>query len=220
MKNQVGIFPVVHSTMTPYGFEDILLMQRNLLYSKVHQKMKPGLKTLIAGISLFILGGFVIPFLLILPLFLNESSNQQFLTPGAKEVTVEEPGRYYLWNDFQTVYEGESFSRSERIPDGLKIAITDDAGNTLTFHSDTSMSSSNGSSSKNSIGYVEVDGACQLLVTVSGDTKERVFSFSQSNFKKMFLAILGGGVVSMLMALIGFGIGIWGVVKLAQNKSK
>ena len=195
-------------------------MQRNLLYSKVHQKMKPGLKTLIAGISLFILGGFLIPFLLILPLFLNESSNQQFLTPGAKEVTVEEPGSYYLWNDFQTVYEGESFSRSERIPDGLKIAITDDAGNTLTFHSDTSMSSSNGSSSKNSIGYVEVDDACQLLVTVSGDTKERVFSFSQSNFKKMFLAILGGGVVSMLMALIGFGIGIWGVVKLAQNKSK
>ena len=58
MKNQVGIFSVVHSTMTPYGFEDILLMQRNLLYSKVHQKMKPGLKTLIAGISLFILGGF------------------------------------------------------------------------------------------------------------------------------------------------------------------
>ncbi|HRQ90897.1 MAG TPA: hypothetical protein PLA50_19055, partial [Bacteroidia bacterium] len=66
----------------------------------IAKKMKPGLKTLITGIALFILGGFVIPFLLILPLFLNESTNTQFLVPGSKEVTVEKPGRYYLWNDF------------------------------------------------------------------------------------------------------------------------
>jgi hypothetical protein len=180
--------------------------------------MKPGLKTLITGITLFILGGFVIPFLIILPLFLNESANSQFLIPGSKEVTVEEPGRYYLWNDFQTVHDGKSFSRSESIPDGLEIAVTDDTGNTLTFTSDTSTSSSSGSSSKNSIGYVEVSNPGKLSVSVSGDSEERVFSFSRSIFPKMFLTILGGGIASLLMAFIGFGIGIWGVIKLVRNR--
>ncbi len=181
--------------------------------------MKPGLKTLIIGVVLFILGGFVIPFLLILPLFLNESADQQFLVPGSKEVSVEKAGRYYLWNDFQTVYDGRSFSRSENIPDGLKIIVTDDAGKTLSFKSDTSTSSSSGSSSKNSIGYVEPGNLGKLTVSVSGDTGERVFSFSQSIFPKMFLAIFGGGIVSLQMAFIGFGIGIWGVIKLARDRT-
>ena len=180
--------------------------------------MKPGLKTLIIGIALFILGGFVIPFLLILPIFLNESSEQQFLIPGSKKLTVQEPSRYYLWNDFQTVFKGKSYSRSESIPDGLEIAVTDGAGKKLDFQSDTSISSSSGSSSKNSIGYVEVSEPSELLITVKGASEKRVFSFSESIFQKMFLAILGGGVASMLVAFIGFGLGVWGVVKLVRNK--
>jgi len=184
----------------------------------VAKKIEPGLKTLIIGIALFILGGFVIPFVLILPLFRNESANTQFLIPGSKEVIVEKPGRYYLWNDFQTVYDGRSFSRSEHIPDGLEIAVTDDTGKTLAFNSDTSTSSGSGRNSKKSIGYVEVSDPGKLMVSVSGDSEERVFSFSQSIFPKMFLAILGGGTASLLMAFIGFGIGIWGVIKLGRNK--
>ena len=181
--------------------------------------MKPGLKTLIIGITLFILGGFVIPLLLILPIFLNESSEQQFLIPGSKELSVEEPSRYYLWNDFQTVFEGKSFSRSENIPDGLEIAVTDGTGRTLAFKGDTSISSSSGSSSKNSIGYVEVSEPSELLVTVTGASEERVFSFSESIFPKIFLAIFSGGMASMLVTFIGFGLGVWGVIKLVRNKS-
>ena len=181
--------------------------------------MKTGLKTLIIGITLFILGGFVIPFLLILPIFLNESSEQQFLIPGSKEFTVEEPSRYYLWNDFQTVFEGKSYSRSEKLPDGIEIAVTDGTGKILAFQSDTSISSSTGSSSKNSIGYVEVSEPSELFITVKSASEKRVFSFSASIFPKMFFAILGGGIVSMLLAFIGFGLGVWGVVKLLSNKS-
>ncbi len=181
--------------------------------------MKPGLKTLITGIVLFILGGFVFPFLIILSLFLNESTNTQFLIPGSKEVTVEKPGRYYLWNDFQTVYGGKSFSCSESIPHGLEISLTDNTGRILNFNSDSSTCSSGGTSSKKSIGYVEVGEPGKLTVSVSGDSEERVFSFSQSIFPKMFLTILGGGTASILMAFTGFGVGIWGVIKLLGNKA-
>ncbi|HRQ90898.1 MAG TPA: hypothetical protein PLA50_19060, partial [Bacteroidia bacterium] len=96
---------------------------------------------------------------------------------------------------------------------------TNDTGKTLAFSSDASTSSSGGSSSKKSIGYVEVSEPGKLTVSVSGDFEERVFSFSQSIFPKMFLAILGGGTASLLMAFIGFGVGIWGVIKIVRNKT-
>ena len=181
--------------------------------------MKPGLVTLISGIALFMLGAFVILFLLIVPLFLNESADQQFLVPGSQQVLIEDPGRYYLWNDFQTVYEGRTFNRSQNIPDNLTITVTNPIGETLTFRSNTSISFTSGSSSKNSIGYVDVSDPGKLMVSVSGDTEQRVFSFSQSIFPKMLLAILGGGAVSLLVALAGIGIGIWGLVKFLKNES-
>lgn len=182
--------------------------------------MKPGLKTLIAGVLFFILGGIVIPVFLIFSLFFNESSNHQFLVPGAQEVTVSEVGRHYLWNDYQTIYGGKSFSRSEDIPDGLEITVADESGKVLAFIGDTSTSFSSGNNSKNSIGYVEVGDPGKLLVFVSGNFEERVFSFSQSLFMKRFLTTIGGGLLAFLLAFTGLGLGVWGIVKLIRNKTE
>jgi hypothetical protein len=180
--------------------------------------MRKGLKTLIAGIMLFLVGGVLAPLAIILPIILNDSDGQQFLIPGSTEVTITEPGRYYLWNDFQTVYDGKSFDRSERIPDGLEIVVKDEAGNSLLFKRDTSISSNVGSSSKKSIGYVEVDKPGKLTVSVSGSSDQRVFSFSQFDFLRLLGFVFGGIALAVIMSLAGIGITIWGIVKLVKNK--
>ena len=182
--------------------------------------MEKGLKTLIAGIVLFVVGAFVVPIAFLLPLILNNSDERQFIIPGITEVEILESGRYYLWNDFQTVFDGKSYNRSESIPDGLEIAITNEDGKDLQFTSDTSMSSSSGSSSKNTIGYVEVSNPSRLTVSVSGGSDERVFSFSESGIIKMLGLIFGGFGLSMLLALAGVGISIWGTIKLVMNNRK
>ncbi|GHB92575.1 hypothetical protein [Cerasicoccus arenae] len=182
--------------------------------------MKKGLKTLIVGILLFAVGTFVVPIAFILPIILDGADERQFIIPGTTEVEISEPGRYYLWNDFQTVYSGKSYSRSNSIPDGLEITITKQDGEGLAFSSDTSISSSSGSSSKNSIGYVEVSSPCKLTVSVLGNSDKRVFSFSQSGLMKMFGLIFGGFGLSMLLAISGAGISIWGIVKLVKNDKK
>ena len=182
--------------------------------------MEKGLKTLIAGIVLFVVGAFVVPIAFLLPLILNNSDERQFIIPGITEVEILESGRYYLWNDFQTVFDGKSYNRSESIPDGLEIAITNEDGKDLQFTSDTSMSSSSGSSSKNTIGYVEVSNPSRLTVSVSGGSDERVFSFSESGIMKMLGLIFGGFGLSMLLALAGVGISIWGTIKLVMNNRK
>jgi hypothetical protein len=180
--------------------------------------MRKGLKRLIGGILLFVFGGFVVPVAVLLPLLLDQSDERQFIVPGTTDIEITEPARYYLWNDFQTVYEGRSYNRSESIPDGLEIAIKDRDGRTLQFHNAAGISSSSGGNSRRSIGYVEVAEPTRLTISVSGDFDARVFSFSQSGIARMLILILGGFAASVLLSLAGIGIAIWGIVKLAKSK--
>ena len=87
--------------------------------------MKPGIKTIIAGAVLFVVGALVIPLVVVLPLVLGKSHEFQFKAPGNAEITVNAPGRYYLWNNFRTVYEGKSYDRLENIPDGMEFQMRD-----------------------------------------------------------------------------------------------
>jgi hypothetical protein len=181
--------------------------------------MKKGLKTLIAGILLFALGAIVVPLTIVIPFLLSDSDKNQFLVPGVLEVEVTEPGRYYLWNDHQTVFEGQSYLRSESIPDGATIRISNADGEDLTFTGNTSTTVTSGNSSKRSIGYVEVTNPEKLKVSVTGDFKERVFSFTKSIVLKMFGLIFAGVGVSMVLAVSGVGLAVWGIVKLARKEA-
>jgi len=185
--------------------------------------MKPGIKSIIVGGVLALVGlvgAFGIPLLVILPSLLGESNQVQFKAPGTIKVSVEQPGRWYLWNDFRTVYEGKNYNRSEGIPDGMEIRVYNSKGELLEFVADTSLSSEGGGSWKNSIGYVEVESPAELRIEVSGGNEERILSFSQSGLLKMFGLILGGELLSSLVAISGIGLVVWGIVKLVKTNRK
>jgi len=180
--------------------------------------MKRGIKTTITG-AILLVAAFVVPFLSILPFLLKHQNENQFKIPGSIQVTAEKPGRYYLWNDFRTVLDGRTFNQSEHIPNGLNISVEDSNGRKLAFVSDTSISSTNGSSAKNTIGYVEIEHPGKVTVRVSGGSEERVFSFSQSGLLKMFLLLIGGFGASAIFGLTGLCFIVWGIVKLVRKKS-
>lgn len=172
---------------------------------------------------MFLLGGFVIPSLLILPFFLraiDQSTDNQFLIPGSKEITIEKPGRYYLWNDYRTIFEGKSFNQSEGIPDGLEIAVTSKTGKNLTFSSAGITTLHGKGTDKCSIGYIEVNEPCELIVSVTGDSEERVFSFAQSIFPGKFVMFFSATAASLLIGIIGFGIVVWGIIKIVISRKK
>lgn len=183
-------------------------------------KLKSGIKTIITGAVIFTVGAFIVPLLFILPVILGHKHEAQFKAPGGIEVAAEKPGRYYLWNDFQTVYEGKSYDRSESIPDGLEIRIRDAEGHRLQFVSDASISASSGSSAKKSIGYVEVEHPGKVTVQVTGGSEERIFSFSQPELLRIIGLILGGFGLSVIVAVAGLGLIIWGIVKLVRANRK
>ena len=185
--------------------------------------MKTGIKTIITGAVLFIVGAFVIPLAVVLPIVigLSNSDEKQFIIPGDTQTTIEKPGRYYLWNDHQTIFKGKSYNRSESIPDGIEIKITNvETGKLFDFVSDASMSSTSGNSSKNTIGYIEVSSPCTVDIKITGGEEERVFSLSESNLLKMIGIILGGSVLAIILGFAGFGIAVWGIVKLVRSNKK
>ena len=182
--------------------------------------MKPGIKTIIAGVMLSIFGGGIIPLIIVLPLILEKSKEVQFRVPGTQEVNIEQPGRYYLWNDFQTIYEGRSYNHSKDIPDGVQIKIQEDNGPLLHFFGDTSISSSDNDGAKNSIGYVEIKNPGKVEIDISGGNEQRVFSFGQTDFLRMAGLIIGGIGLSLLVVMSGIGISLWGIAKLIKSGRK
>lgn len=189
---------------------------------RVEEIMAPGIKTLVTGIILFSLGILVIS--MVMPaLFydlLENRNGEQFKIPGRTQVIVEEPGRYYLWNDYHTVFEGKSYNRSETIPDGLEFKIRNkETSKSFKFVSDLSISSNRGSHSSNSIGYVEIAGPGRVEIDIVGGSEERIFSFSRSVFTPLLALIVCGSLLSMASCFLGFGFVVWGIVKLVKSNN-
>lgn len=180
--------------------------------------MKPGLKPLIAGVALCVVGFVVVPALIILPFVLAASDDTRFLAPGRAQFVVEEPARYYLWHVHRTVFEGTSYNRPVAWPDGLTVVVRDAAGEALDFVGDGSISMSSGSEASQSIGYVDLPAAGTWTVEVTGEAEPHVLAFAESKLLKMFALIIGGVVICLLLAGTGVVLVVIGIARLAQRE--
>jgi hypothetical protein len=178
---------------------------------------KRGSKSILLGLILFAGGAFVLPLIVVLSLFHEKPNEVQFIVPGEALLHAEKPGRYYVWNDFRTFYQGRNYHQSELIPDGVRIQISNSKGEPLELITDSSITHSSGSASRKSIGYVEVAHPDTLKIEVSGGDEPRVLSFAQSRFFKIFGRIMGGFALSALTALSGIGLTIWGIFKFSKS---
>ena len=181
--------------------------------------MKSGIKTIIAGISLFILGAVVVPLAVVLPLILGDSNEEQFKVPGNTQIVIEEPGRYYLWNNYKTVLQGKTYNSSESTPDGIQIKIRNgETGELFDFVGDSSMALSTLRNMKTSIGYIEAQEGGSLHIDVEGGNEERVFSLSKFSMRVMFGLIFGVLGLSLIICCSGFGVLAWGILRAAKSK--
>lgn len=150
---------------------------------------------MISGVALFIAGGIIMPFVLLLSLVLALSTggrDMQFLIPGSVEFTIEEPGKYYLWNDYRTIYEGETYSKPTELPDNLTISLrNEDWTVCVDIVPRNSISVSSFSSAKQSIGYFKIPEPGDYVLDVQGRCAPRVFSFGESGFDVGWLPFCG-----------------------------
>lgn len=182
--------------------------------------MKKGMKLLIVGAIFGLLGIVVIPSVMVFSFLLNQPEHHQFKVPGETTVKVEEPGRYYLWDDFETIYENQSYVRRPGIADGLIIYFKDEKGRYLDFERDVSMSSESLGEHRKSIGYVHVEEPGEITIQIKGNMEERIFSISRSWFLRFFLTMMLGVTSSVIVGIIGIVMCIVGVVRLATEPQR
>jgi len=180
--------------------------------------MKNKVKYIIIGVLLFVIGAFVMPLGLVLYFVTLEETATKFKIPCYREITVEEPGKYYLWNEYQCVFEGTVYNSSEVLPNGLKInLISKDTSKTPELHSDASMSVSSGNNESNSVGYYNITETGIYFLEVSGDADTRIFSFGKSRIGKIIIVVLIFGILSLVISFTGIGVTIYGIVQVVKG---
>jgi len=184
--------------------------------------MKPGVKTVTLGAVALLLGACVIPLAVVLPLVPDYPDEMQFETPGTAEVTIEKPGRYYLWSDSEIEFKDESDNHPEGVSGGPEIVIrSKETNEPFDFVSDTSIFSTSAGSSKNSVGYIDAQAPGVVEIEVTGPAVEqRIFSFSRFPPWPVVVGILTGIYLSLTLCLFGFVAIIWGIVKLVKTGKK
>ncbi|MGB0257350.1 MAG: hypothetical protein ACPGES_01745 [Coraliomargarita sp.] len=173
---------------------------------------------IISGAFIFIIGSMVFPALVIFSLIAEGEKAKAFRAPGMIQIEATEPGRYILWNDYVTVFEGQRYKVSEDLPNGMRFSITTE-GSPLEFTSDTFTTTQSGSNASRSVGYVTVEAApITLDVEVTGNTQPRIFSFGQSRIAEFIIKISGILLIGLISTVAGIGLIIWGAMQLSKQK--
>ena len=178
--------------------------------------MKKGVKKIIGGGILFVIG-MILPFAFIIPLVF-QTDDITFRAPGSVDVIIEKPGRYYLYNNYSTVFEGRSYSFAEELPHGLSFSLIEkESGASVPMNSDLSISSEAGSQLKSSIGYFKLIRPGQYTLTVSGNMEDRIFSFGESFFGHRFKNMILGMLVAFAAAITALVLIVLGIVDLVRE---
>jgi hypothetical protein len=187
--------------------------------------MKKGEGLIISGGVLFALGAFILPVIASIYMVSSAIKNKEFSiqapafkSSSSTEIRADEPGRYYLWNNYQTIHNGHSYNLSENLPNGIEFKFTDkDSGKPFVFKSYTGMTSSGTGSSKRTVGYINVTNACTVVIDISGGGEERIFSFYRSIFS--LTGILSYVLITVIALAISIILIITGII-ISSKKPK
>lgn len=185
-----------------------------------HTPGKTGLWLVIFG-TIFFLGALLTPIAVITPMIMEDTLNEQFLIPGELELHVDTPGRYTLWNDYKTVFDGKTHNHGYSIPGGLEITLTDADGEKIEFQtSGGNTTVTMGRTTKNNIGSVNITEPKTIQISVQGDVPERVFSFAQSRMREIMghsLLFIG---IALPIGILGLVLAVIGIIKYCSPPKK
>lgn len=139
--------------------------------------------------------------------------DRQTKVPGTVTAELNEPGRYYIWDNHWTKFEGERVKYSSDWPNNAKVAVRETEGRELEFIPDRSLSWSIGNNGKTSIGYIEIDTPSSIELDIDDVGNGRIVSVSNRTMKQELWKRLGGFGIGLITAGIGAIVCILGVFK-------
>ncbi len=180
--------------------------------------MRPGLLNILLGAVLFLLGIAAVPVLIVLP-FLSErgGTHGRIHAPGTGVVEIAEPGRHFLWHEFEGTAYGRRHRAPEYLPADWTLTITDEDGTELSLAPDTSVSVTRGGTRKRSIAYFSVETPGKITINARGDGPPTVLTVSAFDFRALIRRFLTAFAIGFTASGAGIVFLIVGVARFAGS---
>ncbi len=149
---------------------------------------------------------------------LKNDEGAQFLAP-ARHVLELRPGRYVVWNDHVTIFEGRSYDESKKLPPGVQITVTEVSGSRSVPVRKSVNATFKGSTTERTA-VVEFDVARQgrYEIAMLGDFPPRVFSMGPDTVRTLLWSIFGAIALVFLGFGAGIGIGAWAFIRREEAR--
>ncbi|MCB9952490.1 MAG: hypothetical protein H6824_16065 [Planctomycetaceae bacterium] len=167
------------------------------------------------GLVMIVLGIAIFVFTLI-RLIGGEALEPQTKVPGTITADIDLPGRYYVWDNHWTNFEGERVKYPADWPNEATVTVRDADGTELAFVPDASHSWSIGNNAKTSVGFIDVPSATTIRVDIDSVGRERIVTVSSRTMKQELWSRLGGFAVGIIVGLAGVLIGVFGLLVRRQ----
>ena len=145
------------------------------------------------------LAGVVVAVALVWRFIASHEAPTRFLAPGATAVEIANPGRYILWHEFRTLYDGRSFDLPSRVPHGIQLLVTAPDG-VLLDTAPTAITEKWGTVER--AGIVAFDAALpgRYSVAAVGDAQPFVLAVG-ADFTLPLLKAIGGAIVAVVVGV-------------------
>jgi hypothetical protein len=141
----------------------------------------------------------------------------QTKVPGKIVVEIDTPGRYHIWDNHWTRFQGERVKYPPDCPADVSVTVHDSAGNQLGFVADASQGWGIGNNKKTSIGYVDVPAVTTLEVVLDKLGRDRIVSVSNRTVQDELWIRLGGLGLGLVLGVLG---GLSLVIGLLARRKK
>lgn len=165
----------------------------------------------IAGVALIIVGVALFGFTLV-QLIGGSALDPQTKVPGTITAVVDSPGRYYVWDNHATMFDGQRVQYTSDWPKDAKVVVCDSSGEELEFVPDASQNWSIGNNGKTSIGYIDVPTPTAIRLVIDGVGGERIITVSNRTMMQELWLRLGGLGLGLVVGAIGVPICLIGLL--------
>ena len=173
---------------------------------------RPGRIWYFAAVALGV-AGIAACVLLVLHFLARLDTGDQFIVPGSHAFVVEKTGKQLVWNDYRTVFQGRAYDAPERLPEGLRIRVTEGAsGKPVEVISSRGATSTTAEAERVSIASFEAAPG-RYEIVVEGDFPPRVFSIGPSFLPELFLTIAGSVMAVLAGITAAIGVAVWTFLK-------
>ena len=145
------------------------------------------------------------------------SSGEQFRAPGVNRFHLNKPGKYILWHDYRTVFDGRRYSVEQELPDGVVFTVTnDETHESVHIEASGGAHEQSGSSERADVCSFRIDAPGWFVVKIQGLPSLRIFTLRRPLLAPVLLTL----AVSTTAGLFGFAAGVAMIVVTAVKRSR